>query len=322
MLNLCQVLHLFLITLFSVSITFTQEKAPELCKINGNVGGGVLNGKARSLVKPIYPPAAKAVQVSGAVNIQVLIDENGDVVSASAVKGHPLLRAAAVQAARASKFTPTQLCGQPVKVSGIIVYNFVGQGLNLTQIGFALSSASFLPKLGEGFPALQIFDSFPPDWIEERRQADGLIYKQNQEEYENRKDVPSEPRQKPLSKDTVTVVSSIGKSENSEFKEISKTTIANNLIELLKGRYATGEIQSWSFKLGLALGKIQAQIDDDAKLRMNLRYLNQVVTVEPDTVNMDLIYEIKALAAIAEKKQIDSVDRTKIETFLKLLRLR
>jgi TonB family protein len=91
------------------------------------VSGGVINGKASRLVQPPYPAAAKAVRASGTVNVQVLIDEAGNVVSASATSGNPLLRAAAVQAARASKFTPTQLSGQPVKVSGIIVYNFVAQ---------------------------------------------------------------------------------------------------------------------------------------------------------------------------------------------------
>jgi periplasmic protein TonB len=70
------------------------------------------------LVKPPYPPAAKAVRASGAVNVQVTIDENGNVISASAVSGHALLRGAAESAARASKFSPTMLSGQKVKVTG------------------------------------------------------------------------------------------------------------------------------------------------------------------------------------------------------------
>jgi periplasmic protein TonB len=89
------------------------------------ISGGVLNGKATSLPKPAYPPAARAVRASGAVSVQVLIDENGNVVSASAVSGNPLLRAAAVSAARGAKFSPTKLSGQAVKVSGVITYNFV-----------------------------------------------------------------------------------------------------------------------------------------------------------------------------------------------------
>lgn len=88
------------------------------------ISGGVVNGKASNLVTPSYPAAAKAVRASGAVNVQVTIDENGNVISASAVSGHPLLRAAAVSAARSSKFSPTKLSGEPVKVTGVIVYNF------------------------------------------------------------------------------------------------------------------------------------------------------------------------------------------------------
>jgi len=89
------------------------------------ISGGVLNGKAVSLAKPPYPAAARAVRASGSVNVQVTIDESGSVISASATSGHPLLRAAAVDAARRSRFSPTTLSGQPVKVTGVIVYNFV-----------------------------------------------------------------------------------------------------------------------------------------------------------------------------------------------------
>ena len=89
------------------------------------ISGGIVNGKSVNLVKPPYPAAARAVRATGAVNVQVTIDEQGNVISAQAVSGHPLLRAASVQAARASTFSPTLLQGQPVKVIGIIVYNFV-----------------------------------------------------------------------------------------------------------------------------------------------------------------------------------------------------
>lgn len=89
------------------------------------ISGGVLNGRATSLPKPPYPPAARAVRAGGSVTVQVLISESGSVISASAVSGHPLLRAAAVQAARSARFSPTMLSGQPVKVSGVITYNFV-----------------------------------------------------------------------------------------------------------------------------------------------------------------------------------------------------
>jgi protein TonB len=105
--------------------TPTPKPEPTAKPVPKTISGGVVNGKATNLVKPPYPPAARAVQASGAVNVQVTIDENGNVISASAVSGHPLLRAAAVTAARSSKFSPTMLSGQAVKVTGVIVYNFV-----------------------------------------------------------------------------------------------------------------------------------------------------------------------------------------------------
>ncbi len=85
----------------------------------------ILNGGALILVSPKYPAAARAVRATGAVNIQVTLDEDGEVVSANAVSGHPLLRQAAERAAIDSRFAPTILDGQPVIVTGIIVYNFV-----------------------------------------------------------------------------------------------------------------------------------------------------------------------------------------------------
>src|SRR5438128_8087463 len=63
------------------------------------VSGGVLNGKAISKPQPAYPPIAKAAKASGTVTVQVLVDEEGSVISAKAVSGHPLLQQAAVDAA-------------------------------------------------------------------------------------------------------------------------------------------------------------------------------------------------------------------------------
>lgn len=88
------------------------------------ISGGVLNGRAISLPKPQYPAVAKAARQTGTVTVQVTIDENGSVISARAVGGPPLLQAAAVQAAYGARFSPTKLSGQPVKVTGVITYNF------------------------------------------------------------------------------------------------------------------------------------------------------------------------------------------------------
>ena len=108
----------------------SSEKAEPETKTSADIktiSGGVLNSKAISLPKPSYPPVARAAKASGTVVVQVTVDENGNVVSAQAVSGHPLLQAAAIGAARSAKFSPTKLSGQPVKVSGVITYNFVAE---------------------------------------------------------------------------------------------------------------------------------------------------------------------------------------------------
>ncbi len=100
----------------------TGDKSASQPKI---VSGGVLNGKAISKPAPPYPAIARAAKASGTVTVQITVDEEGKVIAASAVSGHPLLRASAVSAARQARFSPTLLGGQPVRVAGVITYNFI-----------------------------------------------------------------------------------------------------------------------------------------------------------------------------------------------------
>jgi TonB family protein len=88
------------------------------------VDAGVVNGRAISLPRPAFPDLAKSAGASGSVNVFVTIDETGKVIAARAISGHPLLREASEEAARKARFSVTMINGQPVKVSGIIVYNF------------------------------------------------------------------------------------------------------------------------------------------------------------------------------------------------------
>ncbi len=91
------------------------------------VNAGILNDRAVNLRTPSYPPIARETRASGRVQVQVLIDENGNVNSAKAVSGNPLLRSSAENAARSSKFDPVRVGGRTVRATGFVVYNFVGQ---------------------------------------------------------------------------------------------------------------------------------------------------------------------------------------------------
>lgn len=87
----------------------------------------VINGEAVFLPKPPYPEMARQLKIQGVVSVQVLVDESGRVVSAKAVSGNPFLVRDAQKAALQARFNPTLLGDQPVKVSGVITYNFLLQ---------------------------------------------------------------------------------------------------------------------------------------------------------------------------------------------------
>lgn len=98
--------------------------APTIKKPLTARSGGVMTGKAKFLPQPAYPAPARAVGAQGVVTVQITVDEAGNVISAKALDGNPLLRQAAVAAAWKAKFDPTKLSDIPVKVTGIITYNF------------------------------------------------------------------------------------------------------------------------------------------------------------------------------------------------------
>ena len=85
----------------------------------------LLNGKALHLPRPEFPLLAAGVRASGSIIVRIIIDEEGKVIAAQAVAGHPLLLSAAEQAGRKALFTPTLEQGKPVKVLGRIQYNFI-----------------------------------------------------------------------------------------------------------------------------------------------------------------------------------------------------
>jgi TonB family protein len=95
----------------------TPAAAPRVSK-------GVATGEVLVRVQPIYPSIAKQINASGEVQVAIIIAESGKVIEAKAVKGHPVLRAAAEDAARKWVFKPTLLDGKPVKQPGTLTFLF------------------------------------------------------------------------------------------------------------------------------------------------------------------------------------------------------
>jgi TonB family protein len=115
----------FATCILALTISIAQAQTPQKSKPRRlTVSGGVLQGNAIKKVSPPYPPIARAARAAGKVEVQVTISEQGEVIEAVVVSGHPLLRDAAVNAAKQWVFKPTELDDTPVKVQGILTFNF------------------------------------------------------------------------------------------------------------------------------------------------------------------------------------------------------
>jgi len=83
-----------------------------------------LLSRAITKVKPTYPPAAKKMNATGTVEVEITVSEAGLVVEAKAISGHIALRSAAEEAARKWVFEPAPLNGAPVRVKSVLTFVF------------------------------------------------------------------------------------------------------------------------------------------------------------------------------------------------------
>lgn len=268
----------------------------------GKITKGIINGAAISLPKPPYPAAAQAVGASGAVNIQVTIDEQGNVIEAKAVSGHPLLRQAAEQAALLAKFKPTTLKGEPVKVSGVIIYNFVSPSvsdLDDEDKKFVWTFGFFLTFLQDAEPSLL-------KEIGEEKELDDILL-------DLTKDIPDE-----LSAEK-ELFQRLANSKNAE-----RQRAAGELNNSLK-KYFSGA-ESVDYEIGQAAGAIVAQIlkkslslrgknfqSNEAILKSNLTKLKESLKINSSNIPAETLRQFNDLASFA-----DSTDLSSEESFLQL----
>jgi TonB family protein len=155
----------------AVRVSASQDVRPEPPKLIRK-SSGVFQASATKRIEPVYPPLAKAARINGAVVVEITVDEEGNVISGRAISGHPLLKDAAVAAAKGWKFSPTMLSGVPVKVIGTITFNFrfdYSKDIEAVkeQLAAEPNSAQLHQKLGELLNA----DGQPEKAIEELNQA-------------------------------------------------------------------------------------------------------------------------------------------------------
>lgn len=277
-------LILILVLSFGLISISAQKPKPKI------INGGVINGKATSLPKPPYPAAAQAVRASGAVKVQVTIDENGNVVSAAAVSGHLLLRPAAEQAALQSTFKPTLLSGQPVRVTGVIVYNFV-----------PAKESEEVPVWGLGMflSFLQNADSTLIREMDDKKELDGILA-------ELASEVPAElAAEKPL----------FDKLANSTGE--TRRAVAGELLGAIK-KHLSGE-EKWQMEVGEHLGAAFVELIkhgknigggsaaiDESGLKTNLRKIRDSLFAAPPDASPELIKKFKSVADFADAPELTS----------------
>lgn len=269
---------ILLIALSFGSLNASAQEKPKPKVING----GVINGKATSLPKPEYPAAASAVKASSVVNVQVTIDESGSIISASAISGHPSLRQAAERAAQMATFQPTMLSGQPVKVTGVIVYNFVARAdspTNEEKLGI-MGLATFLT----------ISAIIPNDEWDVLKKEDLA-------------DVPNIAKE-------LEPLTSITKQTSNE----KRAEIASGVLKSLENKLNGAD--AWQLRFGKEFGGLMLEIGkvlkiaehqiDEASVRNRLIMMRDLMSTAPDNFPPDVADKLNQIAKFADVPELNS----------------
>lgn len=286
------------------------------------VSGGVINGKSTKLVKPVYPASAQAERATGAVNVLVTISEEGKVISAEAVSGHPLLRDASVQAALASTFNPTTLEGIPVKVTGIIVYNFV-LPMSLIEMGFELARAERFEKDRELVLFSSIGAGLPESMTEERKDLTRLAKRYYVAPVEPKKEQTagtesySVGRYDPNKPQPNNNQTNEAKSSNEGRYQPDKVTVVaeplitdpTQLIRELRVRIfeRLDSPRAWLFSLGAKLQLLESELSDNERTKANLDDLTIHADNAPVRIAPDFVKKLRALIAVGERRDEESL---------------
>lgn len=106
---------------FNAGYARSHVSAPQKEKV---VIAGWMNSRALNFLDPKYPSAIKKPRSAVRVEVRIMTDVEGNVISADVSRGPVDFHNAALDAARTLKFPPTKLSGVPTKVSGWVSFEF------------------------------------------------------------------------------------------------------------------------------------------------------------------------------------------------------
>jgi TonB family protein len=88
------------------------------------VGDSIKEPRKIRNATPVYPAQARGLGIQGTVTLDCVISPRGDVTDVRVVRSIPMLDAAAVEAVRQWRYTPTFVDGEPVRVIMTVTVNF------------------------------------------------------------------------------------------------------------------------------------------------------------------------------------------------------
>jgi hypothetical protein len=256
---------------------------------NQPISDGVLNKKALSLPQPDYP--VDLPRLGGMIRIQVLIDETGKVVSAKAVSGleNVSLRAAAESAALKATFSPTLLYGKPVRVSGVITYNFVAVKSDEDKLE-VMSLAAFLIVVGSSASDLVTLkdmmderEFFKDDFAEFPRFAEDLKPLMLLQQ------LPIDKRLELIVRVISSIRSRLNESDKWQFE------VGKNLGEML------GPIMTQAASEG---AHFDVTAIDAVHIKVNLNNLRDLTQKPPPDFPDEVLKKLKALSALGARESL------------------
>jgi TonB family protein len=121
----------------SIDVSATESTGAPLSSLSAShrsepaapvpIGGDVKPAKLLKSVQPVYPQMARTQHVSGNVQIDALIDADGNVSAMKVLSGPALLRDAALQSLKQWKYQPAELDGKPTSMHLTVVLQFRAQ---------------------------------------------------------------------------------------------------------------------------------------------------------------------------------------------------
>lgn len=274
-----------------------QPKDIEISDVKGTIAN-----KAIYLAKPAYSAEARQAGAEGIVRVKIVIGEEGSVIEANMVEGDRLLKSAAEDAAKKSRFRIMRDAGGiPIKTEGFLTYNFVIPKAGWSRIAHALSLLDRLPAASFQIPSAK--KSFAPEWKNELKMLEQLE--------EIRRAEPSLPTS-PFADAPKPVLAGNGNSASSATivrrlhlppaPSAEQIALSQNLISALQSRLGNDLSASWQFNLGLDLRRAMEVLRNPNNSGESAQIIRQNIENAPASISKEVIAALENLAQIFAQK--------------------